>query len=562
MLIELTARKLAIIDDLKLCLGEGLNVLTGETGAGKSIIVGALGLAIGQRASAEWIRRGEKSAEVEAVFDLSDLPDLHAKFEEERLLEDGRLYVRRVISAGGRNRVYLGGRSMPLTRLAQIGEQIVSIFGQHETRGLLGVDNHLSILDEFAGLENDKKSYREIFTAIVDSRRKLNALREREAQSAARSDYLRFVIMEIESAQVQIGEEDQLKSRRRVLVAAEKLAQTANRILMSCEEEEDSIADQAGALARQAAEAFEIDPDFKNIAESLDTAAIAAQEAARSASEYLKKLENDSTELERIDDRLSQIQTLTRKYGGTEESILQFVDDGARELSEISSLAEDIENSQETLKGAHKKLLGAAKDLSKKRIAAAGGLSKSIQSELSDLDMKKAVFKARFDPVPADAGIDAGDMRLDADGAERAEFMLSANPGEDPKPLAKIASGGELSRIMLAIQNSLAKTFFVPSLVFDEVDSGIGGAQAQIVGRKLQSVAQHHQVLCITHLPQIAGLADTHIAVRKLVAKGRTLTTVERLDDAGREKELARMLGGVKVTDAARKAAREMMEGA
>ena len=562
MLIELTARKLAIIDDLTLRPGGGLNILTGETGAGKSIIVGALGLALGERASAEWIRKGEKSAEVEAVFDLSGLPGLGEELDEEGLLEDGRLYVRRLISASGPNRVYLGGRSMPLARLASIGQRLVSIFGQHESRGLLAVENHLTILDEYAGLEKELRGYRELYDTVVEQRRKLENLRDREAQSAARSDYLRFVVSEIEQANLQAGEDEELKRRRRVLVASEKLAQTASRILMACEEDENSLSERAGQLARQAAEASNVDAEFEGIAQSLESAAIALQEAARSASDYLQNLENDPEELARVDERLSVIQILLKKYGATVEAILLFFDDAAKERREISSLKEEIENCESNLDNIETQLLKEAKALGEKRRKAAGGLSQNIQAELKDLDMKKALFQARFDSVPSDAGIEVKGMRLDSGGAQRVEFCFSANPGEDPKPLAKIASGGELSRIMLAIKNSLARTYFVPCLVFDEVDAGIGGAQAQIVGRKLQSVAKHHQVLCITHLPQIAGLADTHIAVRKLSDKGRTVTTAQKLCDREREQELARMLGGVRVTDAARKAAREMMEGA
>ncbi len=561
MLIELTARKLAIIDDLSLRPGKGLNILTGETGAGKSIIVGALSLALGERASAEWIRRGEKSAEVEALFDLSELPDLRDELDREGLLEDGRLYVRRVISVSGPNRVYLGGRSMPLSRLIPVGERLVSIFGQHESRGLLAAENHMAILDEFAGLGEELDAYGVLYADVLSKRKELTALREREAQSAARTDYLKFVIMEIDGVNLEPGEDETLKQRRRVLVAAEKLAATANLILMSCEQDEDSIADRVGLLARQATDASKIDRDFGAIAESLESSAIAAQEAARSASDYLQKLENDPEELTRIDDRLSMIQSLTKKYGATVEAVLNFCDNAQKELGEISSLSGGIESLESELAKAKTGLLDAAKNLSKKRRSVAATLSENVQAELSDLDMPGAIFKSRFDPLAADSGIEVHGKRLDSSGLERCEFLLSANTGEDPKPLAKIASGGELSRIMLAIKNSLAKTFFVPSLVFDEVDAGIGGAQAEILGRKLQSAAKLHQVLCITHLPQIAGLADTHVAVRKLSAKGRTVTTVETLDKAGREKELARMLGGVKVTDAARKAAREMMNG-
>lgn len=559
MLVELTVRHLAIIDDLTLVLGPGLNVLTGETGAGKSILVGALNLAIGGRASADAIRHGESTAEVEAIFDLADAPVLRADMEAQGLVEDGRLLIRRVISANGPNRVFMGGRSATLAQLAAIGDALVAISGQHDSKGLLSPETHLSILDAFVADPQSADQVSEAFRVVVAARERLESLRDRERQATARADYLRFVIREIEGANFERGEDERLRDRRRVLVSAEKLGAAAKAVLAECWEQERSISERSGRLQRQVEDALAIDPAFEPMAQALATLAAAAEDAGRAAQGYLESLELEPGELERIDERLDAVRMLSKKYGGSLTAVLDTLDDARRELAEISSLDEAIVATEKESRAAEEALIAAAQRLSDIRRAAATKLARRVQAELADLGMKGAKFEARFEPLPPGTGIELNGRRIDGNGAERSEFFLSANPGEAPRALSRVASGGELSRILLAIKNSLAAADGVPCQVFDEVDSGLGGAQAEIVGRKLAAVARDHQVLCITHLPQIAGFADRHVVVMKETRKGRTQTTTREVAGAEREREIARMLAGLDVTDAALAAAREMI---
>ncbi|MCB9490159.1 MAG: DNA repair protein RecN [Deltaproteobacteria bacterium] len=560
MLLELTVRRLAIIDDVTVTLSGGLNVLTGETGAGKSILVGALQLALGERASADAIRHGAETAEVEAIFDVGDMEALRAELAEEELLDGRLLMVRRVLSANGRHRVFIGGRSMPLARLAEIGERLVSIYGQHESRGLLRPETHLEILDAAAGLTKDTEAHAELFASVQALRRELSALEKRQADAAAREDYLRFVLDEIDEAELSPGEEDELVDRRRVMAASEKLAAIAEQIASAVYEDDGSIAEAAGNLSRRAEEAAGIDKNFREVADAVESLVVTAEEVGRSARSYRESLELDPEELERLDARLDLIRKLTKKYGGSVDAVLKTADDARAELGGLSDLGSDIKRVSKDLAAQSDALIAADKALEAARDKAAKAIAKSVSAELADLGMPKAQFAADFSPVPEGAGMDVDGVRLEGTGARRVEFLFSANPGEKPRQLARIASGGELSRIMLAIKNSMTKVADVPTLVFDEVDTGIGGAQAAIVGRKLAQVADRHQVLCITHLAQIAGMADRHMRVEKTVAKGRTATQVHELDDAAREQELARMMSGEVVTDASKAAAREMMK--
>jgi DNA repair protein RecN (Recombination protein N) len=560
LLIELTVKNLAIIDDLKIALGPGFNVLTGETGAGKTILVNALSLALGARANAETIRTGAEQAEIEVVFDLTSLDDLKKELSDEGLLEDNLLSLRRIVSASGRHRAFIGGRSMPLARLVETGEKLVSIFGQHDSRGLLESDNHLGILDEFGGLRQKKTDFAGRFQNVLALRRELTGLERRASESVARADYLKFVIRDIESAKLTPREDEELLERRRILNSAEKLAAAAREVVAAFYESENSISDRCGLLSRRASEAARVDPAFEPVAAAVESIAISAAEAGRAADSYLDKLFRDPAELERIESRLETIRAFSKKYGGALEAVLRTVEEAKRELESLSDISMGIGGVKERLRAAETELIKLADELTHKRLAAAKSLSEKVRAELADLGMKGTAFSVRFDPPSDGAGIELSGKRFDEYGGERCEFLLSANPGETPRSLAKIASGGELSRIMLAIKNSLAKAFYIPSLVFDEIDAGIGGAQAEIVGRKLVEVARHHQVLCITHLPQIAGLAARHLVVQKKIGKGRTRTEVSEAAGEQRERELARMVGGVEITEATRAAAREMMK--
>ena len=540
MLHELRVRRLAVIEDMTVAFGPGLNVLTGETGAGKSILVTAIGLALGWRATADMIRTGCRDAEVEASFD-SDHPTR----------------VRRVIQAAGRNRMEIAGAAVTLAALQNLGESLINLYGQHEAQGLMRPETHLDLLDAYAGLTETRRDLSALFVKWKELDARLAELRRKEAEREAREGYLRFVVEEIEGARVRPGEDEQLAARRKVLANAEALVHLAREIGETLYEQEGSVAERAGVLLRQVENRIELDERLKIVAQHLRELVAVAEEANRWRRDYAEALEHDPAALGEIDERLSLLRDLKKMYGGSLEAVLTAARDAAVELATLEILSCEIADAENAREVTRIDLLAAARKLTAARKKAATKMEKEVERELGDLDMAGTRFVAPVEPLE-EGGVMLDDTRLDAGGADGVEFLLSPNVGEHPRPLVRIASGGELSRVMLAIKRVLSRHFPVPTLIFDEVDSGVGGAQAERLGRKLQEVASEHQVLCITHLPQIAALADRHYVVRKAVSGGRTHTSVDLLDEAGRIEELARMLGGEQITDAARAAARAL----
>jgi len=554
MLRELRIRDFAIIESLELEFAPGLTILSGETGAGKSILIDALALALGSRSSAEMIRTSAEQAEVEALFSLEDAAPARACLEAQELAQE-EVLVRRLVSRSGRHRLWVNGRLATLGALFDLGRRLVDIYGQHEYQTLLQPEHHLELLDAFGGHGRALLAYQQAFARFQALKEEQGRLRKSEAEKKERQEFLQFRIREIERVRPRPGEDEELRSERERLRHAEQLHAAAREGTDKLYEGEAAVVEALRALGRKLLAAAAHDAALQAPAEQIVSAATQLEECARELRAYADRIEADPERLIQVDDRLAELQRLKRKYGEKVEDILGLLESSRRELEGLTKSEERLAELEQELAQAREECLGLGKKLSLKRREAGERLARRVEEELKRLAMEKTGFEARLLPLP-------GEEPLGAAGLEQVEFFLSPNPGEELKPLARIASGGELSRIMLALRTILAAPGGVSTLVFDEVDAGIGGATAEVVGRKLKELAREHQVLCVTHLPQIACYADHHYRVSKAREKGRTLTAVKRLEPEERVEELSRMLGGVQITEKTRAHAREMMEAA
>ncbi|MGQ9648404.1 MAG: DNA repair protein RecN [Thermodesulfobacteriota bacterium] len=555
MLLELRIKNFAIIDELNLSFSKGFNILTGETGAGKSIILNAVQLLLGERASEELIRGSEEEASVEALFDISENEEVKKRIEQRDQRASGgnedALLVRRVISRAGRGKAFINGNLATLGMLSEIGEDLLSIYGQHEHQFLRRVDSHIDILDEFGELVNLRKEFEELFQKFTSLSQELERIRGEKERREKERELMAFQSKEIERAGIRIGEEEALKEEKRILAHAKKLVDFANASEEALYSMDGSATERIHAILHQGKEMAAIDSSLSPILNNLNGVLIQLQEAALALRDYSKRIEVNPGRLEEIENRLEELDRLKRKYGPTESDILRFKEKVDESLRTFTSEQERLSRLEWEIGPLREEVTQRAQKLSRERKQVASELKRSVEKELATLGMKKTTFEVRVD-----------DQALWSKGRDRIEFLISPNIGEEVKPLAKIASGGELSRIMLAIKRILTGIGGRQVLVFDEVDAGIGGAIAEVVGRKLRELSKHHQVICVTHLPQIASFADRHHSVRKEVRSGRTVTLVHPLEKEARVDEIARMLGGVKVTEKTRAHAQEMMENA
>jgi len=553
MLTELNIRNFAIIDELKVAFDGGLNVISGETGAGKSIIIGAVGLLLGDRANADMIRSFEDAAVVEALFNIREYEGLKNKVCEMGFGDGQDLIVRRVVSRSGKHRVYINGALASLTSLAAIGESLINICGQHEHQMVLDPQNHTDILDEFGGLLPLRSVYREAYDRYLALNEKLRGLQELTRKREEREDLLRFQITEISQADIRAGEDAALLEEKKVLANVQKLIDFAEGAYEILYGKSGSVLTDFRSAAGAVKEIRKIDPALKLSDGEMDELYYRIEDAAFILRDYAKRLSFDPARMEALEERLELLGRLKRKYGGTLDAVLSKQAEAEEELRNIASAEEEIGKLLTAIAAERGRVTEAGEFLSTKRREEAIMLQTAIEAEIAALRMENARFVVVFrDRVE-------GDASLREKGVDDLEFYLSTNVGEDLKPLRGIASGGELSRIMLAVKKVLARTGSVGTIVFDEVDSGIGGATAEIVGRKLKEVARHHQVLCITHLPQIACYGDRHYRVVKRIVGERTNTSVTLLSEDERLEEIARMLGGVELTDKTRDHAREML---
>ncbi|HWB80909.1 MAG TPA: DNA repair protein RecN [Nannocystaceae bacterium] len=547
MLSYLRIRGLALLEDVELELDAGLNVLTGETGAGKSIIVGALSLVRGARAKSEIVRDGSDAAVVDAQFE----PDEGARGRVLELLsthglpaledEEG-LLVHRTVGQGGRSRATIQSALTTAAVLGEFGEELIDICSQHEHHFLTHVGRHLEVLDAWAKLGAAVGEHRGRYAKWRESLRALEELRERAAERERRIDYLRFQIEELESAAPDTVDYDALRKRVLLLRDAQRWAEFAREAHTALYEADDAIAGRLSALLERARHGREDSSALEQIEEQLALAQVACEEAARAASKFAEELEVEPGELEQAEDRLHELERLRRKHG-VEPAELGARLEGMRvELDELEHADEHVRALTERTAELEAACRKSADGLHAKRASAASSLARAVEQELAALQIPKARLEVRLEPLDEPG----------PEGSDRVEFLFSANPGEPLAPLRKVASGGELSRVLLAWKGALAADDRIATYVFDEVDAGVGGAVAEAIGRRLQRAATHHQVLCVTHLPQIAAFAQAHFRVEKQQKKGRTITRVVRLDEAERVDELARMLGGAKVTQSAK----------
>jgi len=550
MLKELQIRNFALIDELELGFEPGLNVITGETGAGKTILMAALELAVGGKASAEVIRTGEEEATIEAVFEVAG-ETAHARLADSGFEAPGReLLVRRALARSSRNRIHLNGTLATLAVLEAIGDSLIRVYGQHEHHTLRQSETHLGLLDAFADHADLLEGMRKRFAAHHDLAERLRRVLAGKETARARAEMLRFQLKEIGDAALTPGEEEELRQERQVLSAAEKLAEAARFGEHALYAGESAAASTVRKLSARLGELVDTDPRLGEIAKLVDEAYTLVEEAGWRLREYAEKLVFDPERLEEVDNRLVDLAKLKRKYGDSVDAILALRESALRELADLDLGEEGQAALEAEAAAAEKAAREAAATLSKSRRTAAKRLEGRVRGELGELGMKDARFEARF----------ADETTLSVAGFDAVEFYFSANAGEEPRALARIASGGELSRIMLALKTLATTDAPGKTLIFDEVDAGIGGAVADVVGARLRLLGERFQVLCITHLPQIAAYGSTHYRIEKSIRGGRTSTTVARIDGPERETEIARMMGGAAVTASVLAGAREMIQ--
>lgn len=547
MLSLLHIENIAVIDRADISFDQGFNVLTGETGAGKSIVIDAISAILGERAYRDMIRTGTNKASVRAIF--TGVPEL-SWFADNGVEYDPETVIQREIHLDGKNVCRVNGSLVSVSILRKLGMQLINIHGQHDSATLFDEDNHLTFLDAFGDNEALRTAYTEKYEAVAKLRREIDKMTMDESEKLRRMETLRYQIAEIEKADLEAGEDEALEERRKILQNAEKLSNgmdTAVECLYGGDESDGAsglLAQAEYALARLA----KFSDAFSEMHDRVADLMYQVQDVAEAVRDARDDLSYSADELEQIESRLDVIHKLRRKYGVTCEDILAYLDKAKKELDDIEFADDHLERLKKKLKKAEKEAWDAAKELRKNRQETSVTMSERILTELAQLDMPRVQFTCQFT-----------ETELTAHGADAVAFYMSANAGEALKPMSKVASGGELARIMLAMKNVLAEKDQVNTLIFDEVDTGVSGRAAQKVAEKLRSVAAHKQVLCVTHLPQMAALAHTHLLIAKSERDGRTYTTVTPLDVEGRKKELARIIGGTNITETTLKSAEEML---
>ena len=549
MLSLLHIENIAVIESADISFDQGFNILTGETGAGKSIVIDAISAILGERAYRDMIRTGTGRASVRAVF--TDVPEL-AWFAENGVEYDPETIIQREIYLDGKNVCRVNGTLVTVSILRKLGIQLINIHGQHDSASLFDENNHLQFLDDFAVNSDLRQQYSTAYETVAKLRREIDSLTMDESEKLRRMETLRYQIEEISKAELEAGEDEALESRRKLLQNAEKLASGMNDAVEMVYGGEDT--DGAAVLLAQAerslARIAKYDDSIAALHEKIADLMYQVQDAAEELKDARDDLAYSSDELEQIESRLDVIHRLRRKYGATCADILDYLERAKQELDEIEFSDDHLERLKSKLVKAEKTAWNAANALRENRKKIAVDLSGRILTELAQLDMPRVQFKCEF-----------AELDLTPNGADAVAFYMSANAGEALKPLSKVASGGELARIMLAMKNVLAEQDQIATLIFDEVDTGVSGRAAQKVAEKLRSVARNKQVLCVTHLPQLAALANTHLLIAKAERDGRTYTTVTPLDVEGRKRELARIIGGANITETTLKSAEEMLRG-
>ncbi|WP_457551329.1 DNA repair protein RecN [Desulfobacula sp.] len=564
MLSELTIKNFAIIDDVRITFKNEFSVLTGETGAGKSIIIQAVNLLLGSRASADLVRSGCDNAELEAFFDIDDRSRAFLILKDQGIDGSDGLIIRRIISSSGKSRVFINSRQSTLDLLKQVTFNLAGISSQHAHQGLLKEENHLDILDEFAGTQDLKNEVRNLYQTIVPLKKKIRKLQESLFAKRKEQDFLEFQTKEIKEAVILPNEDEDLEKQRESLLNASKIFEAVNRSIHEIHDREGSVFEKLSFLKNNMEKLSTADPRLEKITGQFSSTLFDLQDIASELRDFSSSIDLDPASLEMTDQRLDLISRLKRKYGGSLEAVFDSYEAMQEKLSQTTMIESQIKTFEKDVQVFIEGIRQKANKLSVLRKTAGQKLSKLAKNELDSLEMGKAKFEVAFSRQitkdPTD--ITTSDLeKISLDGMDRIRFLLSPNPGEALKPLVKIASGGELSRIVLALKAVLSKTKSLETLIFDEVDAGIGGATSEKVGLKLKQLSQKHQVICITHLAQIAKYAENQFRISKNVINGRTFTTIVPLaEPEARIEEIARMIGGAKITNATLTHAKELLE--
>ena len=555
MLSLLHIENIALIQSADIRFEPGFNVLTGETGAGKSIVIDSIGAVLGERTSRELIRTGAKSALVTAVF--TQVPNLPWLEENGFPTGEEELLLQRELQGDGRNVCRIDGKLVTVAQLRELGRQLLNIHGQHDGQQLLDPASHLGYLDQFGGCQPLLESYQEAYRKWHDIRREMDKLQMDEAERSRRVDTLNYQIQELERAQLKAGEDEELSARRTLLRSAGRLMEAVQsaEFALSGDEDRDGACSLIAQAEGEVQGVSSISPELSELSEKLTALRCAADDAADTLRDLSRSFDFSPGELDQVEERLDLLYRLRKKYGPTVEDMLSYLDRCRKELDQIQYADDTLARLEKDLKKAQKEAARRGEVLSQARREAAGALQARVQEELRQLDMPKVQFQTEFTPKGGEAG-------MDETGLDEVQFLMSANLGEALKPIQRVASGGELARIMLALKNVLAEGDQIGTLVFDEVDTGVSGRAAQKVAEKMAQVARGKQVLCVTHLPQIAAMADTHFSVQKGEREGRTYTRLERLDRSQRREELARLIGGASITPSLLESAEELLRQA
>ena len=565
MLLDLRIKNFVIIDSLTVNFTRGLNILSGETGAGKSILIDAISGVLGEKLSTDMIRTGFDRASLEASFDISGMDELARILDEAGIdSDDDQLVLRREIFANGKGRCFANAMQIPVAKLKEISENLIDIHGQNEHQTIINIAKHRELLDSFGGLTGDVAKVREVHEKLYSIRNRISSFEIDEREKARRIEFNTFSIKEIEAAALRPGEEEELRGESNLLANAEKIFKEVN-------ESADLITGEAGVIRNlKKAEAnlskiSDIDPDIASMLDKIREALYSLEDSSSELRDYRNSIDFSPERINQVEERLNLIQGLKKKYGDSIQDILLYAEKARTELDTINSSDEEMEQLRIEEKKTVKEAKELALALSEKRKTAAVKLEELVIKELKDLGMGGTVFRISIKrETSPDGDIESENNKyiLYPHGIDRIEFLLSANEGEDLRQLRKVASGGEMSRIMLALKNVIQSADIVETLIFDEVDTGISGKTAEIVGKKLKNLSKDRQVLLITHLPQIAAMSDTHFLVQKGKSEGRVTTLVKSLSDKEKVREVARMLAGEEITDLSLKHAEEMIERA
>lgn len=545
MLKSFEVKDYALIEHISVEFGNGLNIITGETGAGKSILIDAMGLLLGERASTEVVRKGANKSVVEGIFNVEGNNKVKKLLEENEIEYYSELILRREISLKGSNRCFANDTPVSLSIIKELGNLLVDLHGQHEHQSLLRTETHINYLDEFGDYDDLMIKYRKTYDDLVRTERELNSLKEREEILKEKKEICSFQIKEIDNISPEEGEEEKLNDELKILENFEKLAELTTEIYQLLYESENSVHDSIVKVQNNLSKLTEIDKSFSESSSEAETIIALVNDISSFVRSYKAKVDLDPSQVEKIRERLGSINLIKKRYGGTVKSVLEHRKKIGEEFALAENFGEKISELSAALNDLKEKAGEEAKSISQKRIQVSKKVKSGIENSLKELGISQPEFITEILNEPADGRA----VKFSSTGIDKVEFFISTNPGEDPKPLAKVASGGEVSRIMLSLKSVLAMSDKLPLLIFDEIDAGVSGKIAQKVGNTLKELSNHHQIITITHLPQIASLADSHYSIEKISKKDRVISSIKKLDEKEKVNEVAKLISGEKITD-------------